>query len=178
MHRTRRLSTATILAIAMASIISAPAAADCQMAGPIEEEMARAEVVFVGTATDVIGSMARFDVQEVWKGPVGSAAEVHGLTSGVEFSEDDRHWEAGTTYLVVPYVEGQVLRDSICSATTEWAEGLGELRPADAVIGGSGGDTEPESAGLPTALLVAIGVFVTVAGVSVLAFRRRGEESG
>jgi len=178
MHPSRRVVATAILAIALLALNAAPAAADCQMAGPIEEELAVAEVAFVGTATEVIGSMARFEVHEVWAGPVGNPVEVHGLTSGVEFSEDDRHWEAGMRYLVVPHVEGQVLRDSICSATTEWAEELGDLRPADAVAVGSEGTAATESAGVPTALIAAIGVFVVVAGVSVLAFRRRGDQSG
>ena len=156
---------------------ASPVAADCQMAGPIEDELAATEVAFVGTVTEVIGSMARFEVHEVWVGPVGNRVEVHGLTSGVEFSEDDRHWEAGTRYLVVPYVEGQVLRDSICSATIEWADELGDLRPPDATIVGSEETAEPEDRQVPLALIAVLGAVISVAGVSLLAFRRRGEES-
>ncbi len=147
-----------------------PVAADCQLAGPIEEELPAAPIVFVGTATEVIGSMARFEVHEVWAGTVANGVEVHGLTSGVEFSEDDRRWEAGTRYLVVPIVEGQVLRDSICSSTTEWREELEALRPATARL------VEGEPAGgvaFPPALIL-VGAVVPVLGlVSLLAFRRR-----
>jgi len=177
MHPIRRLAATAFLAIAAVASGVAPAAADCQMAGPIDDELAAAEVAFVGTVTDVIQSMARFEVHEVWAGPVGDAVEVHGLTSGVEFSEDDRHWEAGATYLVIPYVEGAVLRDSICSATTEWREELGALRPPDAAIVGAGGSTESESDPVPLALIAVLAAVIGVAGVSLLAFRRREEES-
>jgi hypothetical protein len=113
----------------------------------------------------------------VWAGPVGESVEVHGLTSGVEFSEDDRHWEAGTRYLVVPFVEGGVLRDSICSATVEWTDELGGLRPADAVMVGSEGAAEAETWSVPMSLVAVIAGAAAVAALSVLAFRRRGEES-
>ena len=177
MHPMRRHSATALLAIATLAVGVTPAAADCQMAGPIEDELAAAEVAFVGTATEVIGSMARFEVHEVWAGSVGNAVEVHGLTSGVEFSEDDRHWQPGTRYLVVPYVEGQVLRDSICSATVEWDDELGDLRPPDAIIAGSEAGAEPEGGAVPLALIAVLGAVIGVAGVSLLAFRRRGEES-
>jgi hypothetical protein len=177
MHPSRGPAATAILAILVLALSAAPATADCQMAGPIEEELAAAEVVFVGTATEVIRSMARFEVHEVWAGPVGESVEVHGLTSGVEFSEDDRHWEAGTRYLVVPFVEGGVLRDSICSATVEWTDELGGLRPADAVMVGSGGAAEAESWSVPMSLVAVIAGAAAVAALSVLAFRRRGEES-
>ena len=147
-----------------------PVAADCQLAGPIEEELARAPIAFVGTATDVIGSMARFEVHEVWSGAVANGVEVHGLTSGVEFSEDDRRWEAGTRYLVIPIIEGQVLRDSICTATTEWRAELAALRPDTARI------VEGEPAGevaFPPALILVGAVVLLLGAISLLAFRRR-----
>jgi hypothetical protein len=156
---------------ALAWLVGAgPVAADCQLAGPIEEELARAPIAFVGTAAEVIGSMARFEVHEVWSGAVANGVEVHGLTSGVEFSEDDRRWEAGTRYLVVPIIEGQVLRDSICTATTEWRAELAALRPATARI------VEGEPAGevaFPSALILVGAVVLLLGGISLLAFRRR-----
>jgi hypothetical protein len=148
-----------------------PVAADCQLAGPIEEELPAAPIVFVGTATEVIGSMARFEVHEVWSGAVANGVEVHGLTSGVEFSEDDRRWEAGTRYLVVPIIEGQVLRDSICTPTTEWRPKLEALRPATARVVESG---EPAGeVAFPPALILAGAVILLLGGISLLAFRRR-----
>jgi hypothetical protein len=149
---------------------AAPVAADCQLGGPIEEELPAAPLVFVGTATEVIGSMARFEVHEVWAGTVANGVEVHGLTSGVEFSEDDRRWETGARYLVVPFIEGQVLRDSICSPTTEWREELEALRPATARLV----EGEPvDGIAFPPALILVGAVVLVLGGISLLAFRRR-----
>ena len=166
----RRCLLIPALAIALVVLGPTPVAADCDMPGPIEAELAAAEVAFVGTATQVIGSMALFDVHEVWAGPVGRTVEVHGLTSGVPFSEDDRRWEAGATYLVLPYAEGGVLRDSICTPTTAWTDDLAALRPADAVIHAS---EEPAPASVPIAIPIVAVVLAVVALVSVVAFMRR-----
>jgi hypothetical protein len=166
-----RITRALLLGSLAACLVAvAPAAADCQLAGPIEEELPAAPIAFVGTVTEVIGSMARFEVHEVWSGAVANGVEVHGLTSGVEFSEDDRRWEEGTRYLVVPFIEGQVLRDSICTATTGWRAELEALRPATArVIGGEPADDVP----VPPALLLAGAVILVLAAASAFAFRRR-----
>jgi hypothetical protein len=174
MTRSLRL-TAALAALTSLVLGTAAASADCQMAGPLEEELSTAEVAFVGTVTEVVGSMAFIEVDEVWAGPVGRTVEVHGLTSGVEFSEDDRHWEQGTTYLVVPYVEANVLRDSICSATVEWNEGLADLRPADAVVHG---EEAASPSSLPVVPLAVAAVVLATVAISFLAFRRRGGESG
>ena len=176
MTRTQRLTVAALAALTSLSLGTAAARADCQMAGPLEEELSTAEVAFVGTVTEVVGSMAFIEVDEVWAGPVGRTVEVHGLTSGVEFSEDDRHWEQGTTYLVIPYVEANVLRDSICSATVEWNDGLADLRPADAVVHGE--EAPASSSPLPVVPLAVAAVVLATVGISFLAFRRRGGESG
>lgn len=147
-----------------------PVRADCQPTGTIEESLAAAPIAFVGTASEVIGAMARFEVHEVWAGAVANGVEVHGLTSGVEFSEDDRRWEAGTRYLVVPIIEGQVLRDSICTATTEWGAELEALRPATARL--VEGEPAPEVS-FPPALTLVGAVLLLLGGISLLAFRRR-----
>ena len=144
-----------------------PSTADCQMAGSVAEELARVRVAFVGTVTEVNGSTAAFDVAEVWKGDVGEVVEVGGAFDDGRFGEDDRGWNVGATYLVLPYVEGNSLRDTICSATTEWTDELAVLRPA-------GVDTAaaPSPSG-PSLLLLGIGLVVGLfAGISWIAFRR------
>ena len=165
-----RIVAALLGPLAVCLVAVMPVAADCDPAGPVEEALVDAPVAFVGTAVEVVRSMARFEVHEVWAGAAATGVEVHGLTSGVEFGEDDRRWEAGTRYLVIPYVEGQVLRDSICTATTEWAPALERLRPDDARI------VVAEEAGSPVAppaVALAALIIVVVAGASAIAFRRR-----
>lgn len=164
------------------------AAADCQPAGALEEVVPAAPIVFVGTVTAVVGPAARFEVTEVWAGAIEGEVEVRGLTDGdgpdagfgQGFSEDDRHWEIGTTYLVVPYADGGTLRDNICTATTVWTDELAALRPAEVAPGGSGGEpaTEPEAPSVPVTPIVVVALATLVVGISFVAFRRRGEGSG
>lgn len=164
------MQTRRLLPVALALpwlLVAAPAFADCQMAGSVAEELARVRVAFVGTVTEVNGSTATFAVAEVWKGEVGAVTEVGGSFDDGSFGEDDRGWNVGATYLVLPYVDGGSLRDTICSATTEWTDELAALRPAGAET-----VAEPAPSG-PSVLLVGIGLVVVIfAGISWMAFRR------
>lgn len=154
----------------------ASAAADCQPAGPIEATLRTAPVAFVGTVVAVEGPAARFAVAEVWAGSVGASVEVRGLGGGgpdtgfgAGFSEDDRHWVEGATYLVLPVVDGGILRDHLCTATTEWRDDLAEMRPASAVI-----VEPPDAAGdVPVGLLALAVTAVAAVLVGVRAFARR-----
>jgi hypothetical protein len=156
-------------------------AADCQPAGPIEEELARAPVAFVGTVTETIGSTARLTVREVWAGDIGPVVEIRGLGGAavpkgralveaepIPIQLDDRAWTVGATYLVVPWVEAGRLIESACTATTLWREELGALRPAEAVDLGVGSPGASSLGALPWILVGVAGI----AAVSVLAFRR------
>lgn len=151
--RIRHSLPALILATISAAA-AGPVAADCNLAGPPEEVLPTAQIAFVGRAIEVDGPIARFAVSEVWAGDVGDVVEVHGLLDPVEpgakgrdglqpmdrpagraqLSEDDRQWVEGGVYLVIPFVDGNVLRDHICTATTEWTDELAALRPASAQV--------------------------------------------
>jgi len=181
MNRTRRIPPIAIVALAalLPLLSSAPVAADCQPAESIERVLPKADVAFVGTVTALEGPVATFAVREVWAGDVADTVIVRGLTDdlggvdagfGAGFSEDDRQWTAGGTYLVVPWVDGAVLRDNICTATTEWSADLESLRPSDARIHAG---QDAGAIAIPSALILAGAVLLLVAGVSVLAFRRR-----
>jgi len=172
----------TILAVTTLAWLTAaaPALADCDPAGPIEQELPDAPVAFVGVVTEVAVGSARFAVEEIWAGAVGNAVEVLGLgavpgrggpADGVGLLEDDRVWEVGETYLVLPVVHEGALVDHQCTATTTWRDELAHLRPADARIVGTAGLSE--SAEFPvTPILIAV-VVVAVGVASTIAFRRR-----
>jgi hypothetical protein len=130
-----RSRLAFFAAIGVAMLASArPAAADCEMAGPIDEELAQAQIAFVGVVTHTAGSNATFRVEESWKGDLPAQMQVNGLAEGGFVAEDDRTWTVGQRYLVLPMTwEGMVI-DHICTATTEWRPELADLRPADARI--------------------------------------------
>jgi hypothetical protein len=160
-----------VLALALVAI-HGPVAADCQPAGPPAEVLPNAEVAFVGEVVNVAGPRARFAVTEVWAGEVGEVVEVRGIMDNVDpnaFGEDDRQWTVGNVYLVIPFVDGNVLREHICTSTVEWQPELAELRPGDAEVAESPAD----QGGVPLPLLAVTAIGVVVAGVSALAFRRR-----
>jgi hypothetical protein len=176
---TARFNRILPLGISMIWLVAAPpVAADCQPAGSIQEALPAARIAFVGTVAAVEGPVASFAVREVWAGEVPNTVEVRGLADdvgvdagfGAGFSEDDRQWTEGETYLVVPFLDGAVLRDSICTATTEWSPELEALRPADARIVA---EEEAGGAPLPTELILVAAVVLVIGGASVLAFRRR-----
>ena len=183
MHIPRFAVVAWTVLVLLAS--ASPAAADCQMAGPIEAEIRIAPVAFVGRVTSTEGATARFAVAEVWAGNVADTVEVRGVSDigggraepevGEPFpiGEDDRLWTVGSTYLVLPTIEDDVLRDSICSATTEWVPELAALRPADARIIGAEG--EDGGGGLPVPAIVVLGSLAVIGVLSVVAFRARGD---
>ena len=161
------------------ALSAAPVAADCDPAGPLEDELRRAPVAFVGRVVQIDGSVATFEVAEVWKGDAPARVQVHGLTDERAqgpggamlpvLSEDDRGWEVGADYLVVPFVDNGVLRDHICTATAPWTPELAAHRPADARA------AEPPAGDVAfSAPLVLAGVGVAaILGVAALAFRRR-----
>lgn len=166
-----------LFAIALADLLLPTVArADCQPASSIREALTTAEVAFVGRVVAAAAEKpgATFSVEEVWVGDLPPTVEVRGM-GDAGFMEDDRQWEPGFRYLVIPYVERGVLRDHICTATTEWIDELAVLRPEGArppeeVPGGSG---EP-----PTEVLIFVGAVVVLVGVSAFAFRRTRDPGG
>jgi hypothetical protein len=145
-------------AILGAMALPAPALADCQPAGELRLELARAPVAFVGTVVNADargGPPAEFRVEEVWKGQLPASVQVRGLADDASFAEDDRTWELGARYLIVPIAEGNVLRDSICSATTEWRPELAALRPASV-------PTAATEVAVPLLPILAVAAFVVV----------------
>jgi hypothetical protein len=177
-----------ILAAAAAALAGAPTAqASCAPAPPLDQAIAQANVVFVGTvqSTEHDGLTANFRVEDVWKGEVGATAVVHG-GPGIAALEDaarkglgvatsvDRTYEMGTRYLVVSHGKADgVLLDNICSSTQPYKDDLASFRPAGAhppAEGGSAvGSTSPpaESGRSPLlwallAAAVALGTGLTI----------------
>lgn len=179
--RLRRLAPLALL-LAL-PVFASPVAADCEPAGPIDAELPDAEVAFVGTVTHVAGGSARFTVTEVWAGTVGREVEVMGLgvvapgrggpEAGTTLVEDDRLWEVGETYLVLPILHEGMLRDHECTATTVWRPELEAFRPQAAeVIEARTGEGAATSR-FPLELAAVAAIAVAVLGGSWIGFRRR-----
>ena len=100
---------------------SHPARAACADSSNVVDALTQAEVVFVGLVTSVASDdrIALMQVVEIWKGPdLQPTVKVHGgdphtSTAGPE----DRAFEVGRTYLVVPSNGSPPFEDSLCTAT-------------------------------------------------------------
>jgi hypothetical protein len=152
-----RLAAATCLTV-VALVTPLPVRADCQPAAPLEVALAEAPVAFVGTVVGMgAASGARIEVAEVWIGSVPGIVEVRGMADGVRL-EDDRIWVMGERYLVVPRVQGGVLRDDLCTATTVWRDELASLRPGGVPPQGGEPSSLPQGVILAAALLTLVGI--------------------
>jgi hypothetical protein len=182
-RRSFRLAVIAVLVATAGALANAPAAsASCAPPPPLEQAVAQAGVVFVGTveSTEHGGLTATFRVHEVWKGEVGRTAVVHG-GPGITPLEDaarkglgvassvDRTYTAGTRYLVVSHDQAEgVLRDNICSSTQTYTDELASSRPptahppleGTAAAGGARSADDGGQRPLLWALLAAFGVLV------------------
>lgn len=141
----------TILATALlgaAAILAAPGAAlaDCMASPPIEIALSGADIVFVGTVTEVGngGRWASVIVEDIWKGPdLPGTIIVRGGPEGNAASSVDRSFDAGVRYLFFPVlapqpageplpVEIAALTDNSCTSTQPLTPEIAGLRPSDA----------------------------------------------
>lgn len=173
--RIRRLATAITLGL-WGLLAPGSVAASCAGFPPLEEHLAQADVVFVGTVVSLADEQrtALVEVEEIWRGPeLPAEVTVHGGFPGQGFSSVDRSFETGARYLFAPSFDEGRLEDNACTATQIWSDELAALRPA------SVSTPEPEPAdegspgGIPAAALVIALAVALVAGVGVAAFRRR-----
>lgn len=134
---------AAVWLLPIVSLAFAPrVAALCGEIPDPQAELRRGGIAFVGVATYVTAEhWATFHVEEVWSaGDLPEWLEVAGtplekpwLTDlFVSIGSTDRNWRAGSRYLVFPHEFGGRLLDGDCTGTTEWHEGLADLRPATA----------------------------------------------
>lgn len=128
----RLLATTGLLAALLA--IPAPALADCAVPPPLEVSLKTADLVFVGTVSGIEadGHSATFEVEEIWRGDVPATVQVAGGENPAQPAEDDRTFELGTKYVVIPSLRDGRLVDSLCSGTTPWDDSYAAIRPVDA----------------------------------------------
>jgi len=153
--RLRRVVAFVVSVVGLVSFVvmgATAAGASCAPPPTIEESMARAELVFVGTAVEVTNSSrwATFAVEDIWKGHLdGDRAEIRGGAREGAGSSVDRKYTIDTRYLVfasAPPTEPALLRlygdgvrwtDNDCSLTQPYTETLRQARPATARALGS-----------------------------------------
>lgn len=133
-----RMAVTTAGAVGALALAAGPAAASCAPPQPMEQAIADARQVFVGTVEALADEdhRATVRVEEVWKGPdVPPVTEVHGSPGGPgglqARSSVDRTYAAGARYLFVLYDDSAPYEDNICTRTSEWSEDFAQYRPAD-----------------------------------------------
>lgn len=148
--RLRRVATALVLTAGLVSFLvmgATAASASCARQPTIEESMARAELVFVGTTTQVTNSSrwATFAVEDIWKGQVdGDRVAIRGGAREGVGTSIDRKYLLDTRYLVFAlapppepsqlglYGEGVQWTDNDCSLTQPYTSSLRNARPTTA----------------------------------------------
>lgn len=137
--RMNRLRVSALRFLLVAAFLLAPvsfpqtALALCAPSVLIDEAIANANVVLVGTVTDLSNESrwARVEVEEVWKGPdLPAVVVVRGGPEPGVWSSVDRTYRA-VRYLFIVQFDGRVLTDSVCGNTAEWSDNLLVFRPAD-----------------------------------------------
>lgn len=182
---TRVRRTIALVTVGAAALVvlagTPPAAASCAEPPPLEDALADAPIAFLGTAVDVQeGTLARFQVHEVWSGPELIEVTVRGGEGAGITTSVDRTFVEGERYLVLPYADGADLRDNACTRTQVWDDDLARFRPADArTVDASAGEGEPAAADGSAAsslpwLLAALGALaLTAAGAWGITRRTR-----
>ena len=145
MRRFFVFTVAIFVVLAALGLSTGRAVASCAAPVPLDQAIAEASNVFVGTVAELRfdDRFAVFDVEDVWKGDLPDRVEVNGGPSIVDLESAgdgvsvatsvDRTYRLGERYLVVSHgLDQDVLADNACSATREYADDLVDFRPADA----------------------------------------------
>jgi hypothetical protein len=133
----RALITIFLVLAAFGTIGTGAAQASCAGPPSVQEQMATARLVFVGTVvfTSDNDRVARVRVESIWKGPnLPAYVDVHGspVSGSSTASSVDRTYRAGERDLFVLFSDREPFQDNSCSATQPYTAELSALAPADA----------------------------------------------
>ncbi len=132
----RRRSVRILVAAAVAGVgfasVPGPASASCAPPPPIEQGLADAGVVMVGTVMTVTNAdrWADVRVEEIWKGrDLPAIVQVRGGVEPGTATSVDRTYEPGTRYLFVVRTDAGYLSDDSCTLTQPYGPQLERHRP-------------------------------------------------
>lgn len=171
-------------------------ACSCLQPGPPMESAAQSEAVFAGTVANIApqpagqfggGVLVTFDVQQVWKGPVGPQLTLSTSSSSASCGYE---FVAGEEYIVYANAQEGMLATGLCSRTAPLANAAADveaLGPGEAPILGDAppADEPAEPVAEPTApaepaasapwLLITLGgaAVIGLAALGVVLARRR-----
>jgi hypothetical protein len=161
---------------AIGLIGTAGAQASCAQMPSLQEAVASAPLVFVGTVVSTSDGdrVARVTVESIWRGPdLPAYVDVHGSPSSGSCTATsvDRRFRTGERDLFVLSSDRTPYSDNSCSATQPYTEALSALAPDDAR------PAAPPTAGeelqyLVTLFWLPVVIAVLVAAAAFLGLRR------
>lgn len=134
----RKACVAALLALGAFVVIGTTGAqASCARMPSLQEGVASAPLVFVGTvvSTSDGNRVARVSVESIWRGPdLPAYVDVHGspVSGWGAASSIDRRYRSGERDLFVLFTDRPPYMDNSCSATQPYTAELGALAPDDA----------------------------------------------
>ena len=154
------------------------AATFCGDLPPMDQAVARTDLVFVGVVEGVtnMDRWATVRVEDVWRGAVDvPRTEVRGGNPPGVWSDLDRTYQTGQRYLFFVSTAEDELADHACSPTSPWRPELVRFRPADArlVSGPPTADAPGFDPGLLVVPVLAIGCMAVAIGGLLVALRTR-----
>jgi len=127
-----RVMVSTLVVAGAIAVSSQPALASCAEIPDIETAYADADVVFIGTVTDISNNdrTVTMQVGEVWKGPsLPDTVVVNGgPVDSNAFTSVDRTFELGT-YIVFPVNSTPPFEDNACTLTQKTSAALDVIAP-------------------------------------------------
>jgi hypothetical protein len=131
--------TLLVTLLAVGAFVAGSAGVEASCAGPpsLPDQLATAQLVFVGTVafTSDNDRIARVRVESVWKGPnLAAYVDVHGSPASTPFSftSVDRTYRAGERDLFVLFSDRSPFQDNNCSATQIYTTDVARFAPVDA----------------------------------------------
>jgi hypothetical protein len=142
------------------------AAAGC-LGESLQQDLDRAEVVFVGRVTDTShgGETVKVRVEQVWKGgPVSERETLHAIFN------PRPSFETGTRYLFAPHRRSGRLVVDHCSAAPKYSGEVATLAPATVTLPRR---SSTGSSGVAKQAAIALGLVAAAVTVTAVAGRRR-----
>jgi hypothetical protein len=131
----RRITLLLVMSLGWVVATVGVAQASCLAPPPLEQGIADAQVVFVGTVVDYGGDQrqAIVEVDSVWKGEgVATLVGVDGGFAPNAATSVDRFYQAGERYIFFPTTEEFPFLDNSCTLTQQMTDEIEALTPATA----------------------------------------------
>ena len=169
----RRARAAVFALVAAVALMAHPAGACSCAARALPDQVATADLVFVGSVdqvrVDASKLTARFDVSLVFKGATGRETVIQ---TPADSAACGTVFAVHQSYAVFANRQGETLVTNLCSGTTSDAAALSGLTPVATVAPQVGSVSSPSARTVP--MVIAAGLIVVLLAAKALARDRTG----